>query len=75
MSHAAAIPNQVPANQGQQGSAMMRYYLTAEPSTTTERLAQGRIKSDQEIEDSLEQKKSDLDALVRQAMGGSSQRP
>ncbi|KAI1088964.1 hypothetical protein F5B19DRAFT_469363 [Rostrohypoxylon terebratum] len=74
MSQTAAVPTQVASNQGQQGSAMIRYYLAAEPSTTTERLVQGRIKSDQEIEDSMKQKESQLDALVRQVMGGPSQK-
>ncbi|KAI1453521.1 hypothetical protein F4805DRAFT_461707 [Annulohypoxylon moriforme] len=72
MSQAIAQPSQASGNQSKQGSEMMKYYLVTKPSTTTERLAQGNIKSDQEIKDSLKRKESQLDALVRQAMGRSS---
>ncbi|KAI1214278.1 uncharacterized protein F4807DRAFT_119939 [Annulohypoxylon truncatum] len=74
MSQITVNPSQVSRNQSQQGSEMLRSYLVTMPSTTTERLVQGKIMSDKEIEDSVKQRESQLDALVRKAMGGSSQR-
>ncbi|KAI0882635.1 uncharacterized protein GGS22DRAFT_191225 [Annulohypoxylon maeteangense] len=74
MSQAPINPSQLSSNQSRQGSEMMKFYLVTKPSTTTERLVQGKIMSNQEIEDSVKQKESQLDAMVRRAMGGSSQR-
>ncbi|KAI2471523.1 hypothetical protein F4781DRAFT_100667 [Annulohypoxylon bovei var. microspora] len=74
MSQATVNPTQVSGKQSQRGSEMLRFYLVTNPSTTTERLVQGNIMSDQQIEDSVKQKESQLDALVRRAMGGTSQR-
>lgn len=53
-------------------SGAMSLYLASDPSTTSERLVEGNIMSDEEIMRNLKQKEAELDALVRQAMEGSS---
>ncbi|KAI0827246.1 hypothetical protein F5Y06DRAFT_236943 [Hypoxylon sp. FL0890] len=71
MAQATIESSQTAGAQHQRGasSEMMRYYLASQPSTATDRLVQGRIMSDQEIKEDLEQKRLRLEALVKQAKG------
>ncbi|KAI1780798.1 hypothetical protein F4818DRAFT_435995 [Hypoxylon cercidicola] len=65
MSQAIANSNQLSGDRSQQGelSEMMKLYLASDPSTTTERLVQGSVMSDENIMRSLKQKETELDAL------------
>ncbi|KAI1399149.1 hypothetical protein F4819DRAFT_431448 [Hypoxylon fuscum] len=71
MSQATVNSIQISGDQTQRGgpSEMMRYYLASGPSTTTDRLAQGKVMSDKDIINNTKQKEMQLDALVRQAKG------
>ncbi|KAI1410059.1 hypothetical protein F5Y13DRAFT_80478 [Hypoxylon sp. FL1857] len=71
MTQTTAKSNQTTGTQRRRAtsSEMMRCYLASQPSTATDRLVQGIILSDKEIEDDLEQKRLLLEVLVRQAKG------
>ncbi|XXG97396.1 Deoxycytidine kinase 1 [Hypoxylon texense] len=75
MSQTTTKSAQVSGDRSQPGemSEMMRSYLDSDPNTTTERLAQGDVNSDEEIMRSLREKELELDALMRQAKGDGSE--
>ncbi|KAI2616312.1 hypothetical protein GGR54DRAFT_240278 [Hypoxylon sp. NC1633] len=71
MSQATIKSSQISGNQSQRRgpSAMMTYYLASGPSTTADRLAQGKVMSDRDIMEGLKRKEAQLDALMRQVKG------
>ncbi|KAI1389111.1 uncharacterized protein F4822DRAFT_404998 [Hypoxylon trugodes] len=71
MSQPTIKSNQVSGDENRQGgsSEMMKHYLASHPSTTTDRLVQGNVMSNEEMKAFLKQKEKQLDALVKQAKG------